>query len=181
MAGAAGAALVGMVARLTVGKKGFEDVAARMGEIERAADGARAKFLELADRDAASFDAVMAAFKLPRDDEEQKAVRTEAIQRAMVGAAEVPMDTARAAVAVMELAREVTETGNPQASSDGAAAAELLASACRAALRNVEINLASIKDEATVEGLMAETDVIEHRAEELRAAATAAFRTRLGS
>jgi glutamate formiminotransferase / formiminotetrahydrofolate cyclodeaminase len=177
--GAAGAALVAMVARLTIGKKGLETVGARMREIASSADEARASLLELADRDAASFDAVMAAYALPKETDEDKAIRQEAIQRAMAGAADVPMQTARQAVEVMELAREVTETGNPASSSDGAAAAELLAASCRAAVRNIEINAASIKDAVRAATFREESRALVGRAEELAAATTESFTSRL--
>jgi formiminotetrahydrofolate cyclodeaminase len=178
--GAAGAALVAMVARLTVGKSGFEAAEPRMREIVDAADQGRAALLELADRDAESFDAVMAAFKLPKDTDEQKADRSREIQRAMTGAAEVPLRTARTAVSLMELAREVTESGNPASASDGAAAAELLAAACRAAARNVEINVGSIKDVDAASALSGEAGDLVRRADELRDATVGAFRATLG-
>jgi len=97
----------------------------------------------------------------------------------MTGAAEVPLETARIAVSVMGLAREVTETGNPSAASDGAAAAELLAGACRAAVRNVEINVGSIRDQDAARALRAEGESLLERADELLAATVAAFRSRL--
>jgi glutamate formiminotransferase / formiminotetrahydrofolate cyclodeaminase len=147
VAGATGAALVAMVARLTVGRKGYEDVAERMGEIVVAADAGRAELLELADRDAEAFDGVMAAFKLPKATDNEKAARSAAIQTAMAGAAEVPLDVARRAADLMDMAREVTERGNDQAASDGAVAAQMLRAAVEGALYNVEINAASLKDE----------------------------------
>ena len=150
-----------------------------MREIVAAADEGRAALLELADLDARSFDAVMAAYKMPKDADEQKAERSRAIQRAMTGAAEVPLQTARAAVSLLELAREVTEKGNPASASDGAAAAELLAAACRAAVRNVEINVGSIKDQNAVAALGGEGDDLVLRANELRDATVAAFRATL--
>ena len=176
--GAAGAALVAMVARLTLG--GLEAVEGRMREIVAAADEGRASLLQLADRDAQSFDAVMAAFKMPKDTDELKAERSHVIQRTMTGAAEVPLETARAALSLMELAHEVTEKGNPASASDGAAAAELLAAACRAAVRNVEINAGSIKDPAAASALSGEGNDLVRRADELRDATVAAFRATLG-
>jgi len=179
VAGAAGASLVAMVARLTEGKRGFEQLEGRIREIETAADEARGSLLGLADRDAASFDAVMAAYRRPKETEEDKRARQEAIQVAMAGAAEVPLETARIAVSVMGLAREVTETGNPSAASDGAAAAELLAGACRAAVRNVEINVGSIRDQDSAQALRSEGESLLERADELLAATVAAFKSRL--
>lgn len=179
VAGAAGAALVAMVARLTIGKKGFEAAESRMREIVTAADEGRAALLELADLDAKSFDEVMAAFKLPKESDEDKAARSQAIQRAMAGASEVPLRTARMAVSLMELAMEVTESGNPASASDGVAAAELLAAACRAAVANVEINAGSIKDEAAASALRREGEELLRRADQLREATAGAFRASL--
>jgi formiminotetrahydrofolate cyclodeaminase len=79
----------------------------------------------------------------------------------------------------MELAREVTEKGNPASASDGVAAAELLASACRAAVANVEINAGSIKDEAAASALRREGEELLRRADQLREATAGAFRASL--
>ena len=179
LTGAAGAALVAMVARLTAGKKGFEPLEGRMREIEQAAEDAREAFARLADRDAEAFDQVMRAFRMPKETDQQKAARHEAIQRGLTGAAQVPLETARAAVGLMEAAREVTAQGNPSAASDGAAAAELLAAACRAAVRNVQINAASITDEWLKGGLASDASSLLARADELLAATGEAFASRL--
>ena len=80
IAAATGAALIAMVGRLTVGKAGFEDVDERMRALVARADVARVAFLELADRDAHAFDGVMVAFKMPKETDEQRAVRSAAIQ-----------------------------------------------------------------------------------------------------
>ncbi|MGZ4128686.1 MAG: glutamate formimidoyltransferase, partial [Actinomycetota bacterium] len=176
---ATGAALVAMSARLTAGKKGFEGVTPRMNEIVVRADAARATLAGLGDRDAESFAAVMAAYKLPKATDDEKAARTAAVQSALVGASEVPLETARAAVDMLELAREVVETGNTNVASDAAAAAELLAAAIRGACRNIEINVASIKDAGFAEKLRGECDGLCARAAELAAAATVAFRSKI--
>ena len=90
LAGAIGTSLVAMVARVTIGKKGFEQVQDRMEQIVAEADAARAEFLGLADLDAEAFDSVMQAYRLPKEADEDKRARSEAIQRAMTAAAEVP-------------------------------------------------------------------------------------------
>jgi len=134
VAGAAGAALVAMVGRLTDGKHGYEAVWERMREIVAAADEARAAFLSLADRDTVAFDAVMDAFRMPKDTDQERAVRSESIQRAYVDAAGVPAEVARRAVDLMGAAVEAVESGNANAASDGVAAAHLLFAAAQAAL-----------------------------------------------
>jgi glutamate formiminotransferase/formiminotetrahydrofolate cyclodeaminase len=179
LAGAVGSSLVAMVARLTVGKKGFEQVQGRMEQIVAEADAVRVEFLSLADLDAEAFDGVMQAYRLPKETDEDKKARSEAIQRAMTAAAEVPARVARRGVAVLDLAREVTATGNPNAASDGGAAAQILRSAVEGALANVEINLASLKDADLTSRLRAEVETLRGQSEEAVAATVAAFHQRL--
>ncbi len=181
LAGAGAAALIAMVARLTVGKKAYEDVSARMSEIAAMADGLREEFLVLADRDAEAFNAVMAAYRLAKSSDAEKAERSAAIQRAFAGAAETPLEVARRAASALDLAREVTEAGNDQAASDGATAAHLLLAAARGALANVAINVASIKDPETVASLRGESVQLAVRAAEVAEATGAAFDHRIGS
>src|SRR5918995_213784 len=106
MAGATGAALIAMVGRLTVGRPGAEDIDERMRALVGRADGARAEFLILGDRDAEAFEVVMTAFRLPKASDVEKAARTDAIQRGLEGAAAVPLEIARRAVDLMELAED---------------------------------------------------------------------------
>lgn len=179
LSGAAGAALVAMVARLTVGRKAFEEVDARMREVIATADAARAAFLDFADRDAEAFEMVMAAFKMPRETDEEKAERSVAVQRAFTAAADVPLEIARHAVALMDSAREAVETGNPNAASDGASGAQLLACATECALYNVEINVASLKDAAAVRRYSEEVASLRAKAAELRAWTETRFHDRL--
>ena len=126
-----------------------------------------------------AFDKVMASYKLPKETDEERAGRSAAIQAAMIGAANVPLDVTRLAVDALELAREVTESGNVNAVSDGAAAAQLLAASTWAALANVEINLASIKEPDFVETTRFDIERLRTRAEDARAGAEAAFTARL--
>jgi glutamate formiminotransferase/formiminotetrahydrofolate cyclodeaminase len=179
VAGAAGAALVSMVARLTRGKKGYEEHDARMQSLSLEADRAREELLDLADRDAAAFDQVMAAYRLPKETDEEKAARGAAIQSAMAGAAEVPMTVARRTAALLDVAREVTEVGNANAASDGAAAGAVLFAAARAALANVDINVAAMKDAEHGARLREEAASIRERSETLLRATNEAFASRL--
>jgi len=179
LAGAAGAALVAMVARLTAGKKGYEATEARTQQIVAEADAARAEFLALADRDAAAFDEVIGAYRLPKESDADKAARSAAIQRALGSAAEVPLRVAELAVSLLEPAREATGAGIPTAASDGAAAGQLLFAAAQAALRNVEINVASMKDPDQVRRMRESAASLQRRSEELLAATNETFRARL--
>jgi methenyltetrahydrofolate cyclohydrolase len=177
--GAAGAALVAMVGRLTDGKRGYEAVWERMRGIVSAADRARAAFLSLADRDTAAFDAVMGAFRMPKDTDEDRAARSEAIQRAYVDAAGVPAEVARRAVDLMAAAVEAVESGNANAASDGVAAANLLFAAAQAALANVLINASSIRDQTAARRLRSEAEALDGRSRGRLAAAGDAFRRTL--
>ncbi len=179
VSGAAGAALISMVCRLTIGKEAYEDVEPRMRAYLEEAEAARPAFLELADRDAAAFDDVMAAFRLPKDDDRQRAERSAAIQRAYEGAARVPLEVAQRAAALIEVAKTVTELGNANAASDGVSAAHVLHAAAHSALANVAINAAGLKDESVAAGLRAEVDALRDRTEGLLHSAQAAFAARV--
>ncbi len=180
LVGAIGAALVSMVCRLTIDKKGYEEVSERCRAILPEADEAREALVALADRDASAFDGVMAAFKMPKDTDEEKAARSAAIQRGYEVAAEAPLEIARRVISVMELALEVTEMGNVNAASDGSSAAQALAAAISCAIYNVEINAAALKDEGKTAAMREETASLREAAEELLEAAEAAFHVRLG-
>jgi len=173
------AALIAMVGRLTVGKEEFSDVAERMQVLIAEGDAARGTFLALADRDAHAFDGVMAAFKMPKGTDEEKRERSAAIQAGYLDAATVPMEIARKAVALMELALEVTATGNPAAASDGWSGAGCAYAAVLCAMANVEINAAAIKDEGARAALVDEVTSVRSRAEQLLREGQTAFQMRI--
>ncbi|MGZ8583279.1 MAG: cyclodeaminase/cyclohydrolase family protein [Actinomycetota bacterium] len=179
IAGATGAALIAMVGRLTLGKPGFEDLEERMLALVDRADAARAEFLALGDRDAESFEAVMSAFRMLKETDVEKASRSEAIQRGLEHAAGVPLEIARRAVDIMELAEDATAMGNPNAASDGMSAAGMLLGAVIAARANVEINAAGLKDEARRGALLEEVAAIRDRADTLLEQCREAFGLRL--
>jgi methenyltetrahydrofolate cyclohydrolase len=180
LSGATGAALISMVSNLTIGKRGYEEAEERMRWVLDEAEAARTDFLELADRDATAFDAVMAAFKMPKETDGEKAVRSKAIQAGYESAARVPLEIAKRATELMELARETTEIGNVQAASDGACAGQALASAVWCATYNVEINAAALKDPAKAQALRDEVSAIRASTAALLDATNAAFGSRIG-
>jgi formiminotetrahydrofolate cyclodeaminase len=139
LAGALGACLVAMVARLTSGA---------LDEVEEEADRLRHELLALVDEDAAAFDRVMAAFRLPKGTAAEQAARSEAIQAGYRRAVEPPSDVGERALRLLELALQVAERGNPNAVSDAGVAAELALAALEGAALNVRINLSSITDAA---------------------------------
>jgi formiminotetrahydrofolate cyclodeaminase len=170
-----------MVARLTIGKEGYEDLDSAMRAMAEDADRARQEFLTFADRDAEAFDEVMRAVRMPKGTDEERASRSAAMAAAFAAAADVPLRVARLAVDLLDLAAESIRSGNANAASDGAAGAQMLAAAARSAIYNVEINIGSIRDASLVERLRAEIASLEARAGELADRAGAAFHDRAGA
>jgi len=179
VAGATGAALIEMVANLTLGRAGYEEVQERMGAILAEAETARAALLDLADRDASAFDGVMAAFKMPKETEADKAARSAAIQQGYLAAAQVPLEIAKRVSGLMELAREVTANGNEAAASDGASAAQCLSAGVWAATFNVEINAAALKDADAAAALRDEVAALRAETTALLEATNRAFAERI--
>ena len=143
---AMGAGLVSMVTGLTMGKKKYAEVEAQMQAIRVHAEKLRQDLSNAVETDAAAFEAVMGAFRLPKNTPEEKEVRTTAIQTATLNAAHVPLHVAEGAVKVMELALRCVESANVNAISDAASAAVMAKAGLTAAGYNVRINVASLED-----------------------------------
>ena len=158
--GAMGAALVGMVCRLTIGRKGYEAVDAELRSVLEKCEAAGARLADLARADVEAVDALMATYRLPKDTPERAVARTDAIQAALRDASEVPMDCARAAAAVIALCAPAVEKGNRTAVSDAGAGALAAHAALRAAALNVQANTALITDRAYAESRLAELDAL---------------------
>lgn len=163
-AGAVGAALVGMVARLTVGKKKYAEVETDMKAAAEQADSLRSQLVKAVARDAEAFGAVMAALKMPKESDQQKAARAEALEAATHGAAEVPLEVCRLAVEVMGLAALVAERGNVNAASDAGAAGAMAKASLEAAGMNVRINANSASDATAVRAWLDELTELDERA-----------------
>lgn len=160
VSGATAAALAEMVCNLTIGKDRYADVESMMREHREELSGLRAHLLTLADDDAAAFDDVMEAFRMPKGDE-----RSRAIQDASKHAAEVPMETAEHCMMVLQHAEAIAAKGNQNSVTDAGTAALLAHAGLHAALYNVRINLAGIDDDDFC-GDMADTvDELVGRAE----------------
>ncbi|MGP1461982.1 cyclodeaminase/cyclohydrolase family protein [Tannerella sp.] len=159
--GSLAASLAAMVANLTVGRKKYAEVNDEMEELSARLTGLSAQLLNDVDRDAEAYDRVFAAFKLPKETDEEKAVRTEAVQRETKYAAEVPMEVARTAHAMLPLIDTVARKGNSNAVTDACVAMMCARTAVLGALLNVRINLTSITDEAFVKEMSAEAERLE--------------------
>jgi len=146
--GAMGAALVSMVANLTVGKKNYEAVTDDMQEMLATAERLRAELISMIRDDVEAFDQVMGAYGLPRDTDAQKEARGAAIQAALKTATDVPLACARLSREVMELSLPMAEKGNGNVISDAGVAVLAAQAALRSAALNVYINVGAIKDAA---------------------------------
>jgi formiminotetrahydrofolate cyclodeaminase len=171
--GALAAGLTEMVANLTIGKKGYEAVEDDMKALADRAAKLRIKLTGSIDKDADAYTGVMAAFKLPKTTDAETAVRKQKIQYAIKHAALVPLEVARDAVAVIELAGAAIDKGNKNAASDGAVAAMNARTGALAAIYNVKINLGAIDDERFVEELTQEVKELESRINKKETAALA--------
>ncbi len=150
MGGALGAALVSMVCNLTIGKKGYEAVDQEMRRLLEQSEAIRLEMPRLLEADTQAYGQVMEAYRLPRTTDEEKKAREELLQQRFRAAAEVPMTIAERCAQIVNLALPAAKMGNKWAVSDAGVGA-LFGEAClRAALLNVEINLASINDAAYV-------------------------------
>jgi formiminotetrahydrofolate cyclodeaminase len=161
LSAAIAASLSEMVANLTIGKRGFEAVEAEMREIAKNAVRYRKKLVKDIERDSNAFNDVMAAFKLPNDTEQEQNKRKRAIQEALKNASLVPLDVAKDAFKIIELAEKIVKRGNKNAVTDAAVAAMMARTAVLSALYNVKINLSSIKDMGFVEKVREEIKHME--------------------
>jgi formiminotetrahydrofolate cyclodeaminase len=152
IAGAMAAALVGMVARLSVGKKDLE-TADYYHAIDKEAQALSRELFAGGRRDSRAFEAVQASIKLPQATVEQKQVRRAAIQGAMVQAAQVPLANAEVCRRVIDLCTRLKARSNPNAASDLECARYLARAGLLGCLANVEINLPLIGDERRVEAI----------------------------
>lgn len=165
LAGALSAALSRMVCNLTIGRKG-NDAALdeRMAGIERKAAELGRLLIEGVDRDAEAYVQVMKGYRMPKTSEAEGAAREAAIQEALKEATRAPLDAARAACTLIDLAKEAVTYGNKNAYSDGVAAELCARAAVLGAAANVRINLPSIKDEAFRESTLSEIEALEKKA-----------------
>ena len=146
--GALGASLVKMLAGLTVGRPKYAAHDALMKAVVQGAGESAERLLALADEDAKAYDAVSAAYRMPKATPEEQAARTAAVQAAMKGAIEPPLKVMEECLEAIGLAKNAVAVGNANAASDGAAGAEFCRSAMVVAAYNVRINLVSITDAA---------------------------------
>jgi glutamate formiminotransferase/formiminotetrahydrofolate cyclodeaminase len=158
--GALAAALAQMVAGLTVGKKRYAAIEAEMRQLGVRAASLGSRLAQLVDADARAYGAVSEAYRMPKEPAEAATARQRAIEHALIGAAEVPLETARVCAEVADVAAAVAARGNTNAVSDAGVAALLADAASRGAAYNVRINVAALPDRTVGAALATEAQRI---------------------
>ncbi|GHT04073.1 methenyltetrahydrofolate cyclohydrolase [Bacteroidia bacterium] len=164
LCGALSAALGQMVTNLTIGRKKYADQEESMKEMAVVFNSYLDEFALDIDKDSDAYDAVFSAYKLPKETEEEKVVRSQKIQEATKIAAEVPLLVAQKAYKLMDFISMVAKTGNQNAVTDACVSMMCARTAVLGALLNVRINLSSLKDQEYVDHLKKESDFLEAKA-----------------
>ncbi len=147
LAGGIGAALTAMVSGLTIGKKKYAEVQDLVIDAQKKGVALQARFIDVMDRDTEAFNVVSAAFGMPKDNDEQKAARSAAIQNGLKGCTKTPFEMMELAAEAIDLLASIVGKSNDSAASDLGVAALSLKSAMQGAWLNVLINIGSIKDQ----------------------------------
>jgi len=179
--GAVGAALVSMVANLTIGKKNYEAFEADLKETNARAEKLRAELTAAIDEDVVAFNAVMGAYGLPRGTDEEKAARASAIQAALKQATDAPLRAVKACHEVIKLSAVVADKGNLNVISDAGVAVLAANAGLRSAALNVFINAKSIKDREFAEIRLGEVNALTDLAAQKTEEVYAIVRGKIGS
>ncbi|MHC4307657.1 MAG: cyclodeaminase/cyclohydrolase family protein [Planctomycetota bacterium] len=164
LSAALAASLTEMVANLTIGKQGYDDVEDEMKTIAQDALRLKSKFVSAIDKDSNAYNDVIAAIKLPGDTEAEKRHREEMVQIGLKQATLVPMAVAEDAIRVMELAGKAVTKGNKNTITDGAVGVMMAKTAVLSSLYNVKINLRTIKDKAFIDEISKQVKELEQNA-----------------
>jgi methenyltetrahydrofolate cyclohydrolase len=179
--GAIGAALVSMVANLTIGKKNYEAVEDDLKAARAEAERLRAELTAAIEEDVVAFNSVMGSYGLPRATDEDKAARTAAIQAALKEATLAPLRAVKACFEVILLSEAAADKGNLNVISDAGVAVLAANAGLRSAALNVYINAKSIKDRAFAEEQIAAVEALLAQAAEKTEAVYATVRGKIGS
>ena len=163
--GALGAALGTMVANLSAHKRGWDDRWKEFSDWAEKGQAIMNELVSLVDEDTAAFDKIMAAFGLPKGNDEEKAAREKAIEDATLYASQVPLRTMKASFRVFEVARAMATEGNPNSVSDAGVGALAARSAVLGACLNVKINAVGLADKVKAAELISEAEEIAAKAE----------------
>jgi methenyltetrahydrofolate cyclohydrolase len=178
--GAMGAGLISMVCNVTIGKKGMEEAAAEMRAVGSESEALRLRLTGMIAEDIAAFDSLMAAYRLPKSTDAEKAQRGAAIQNSLVGATNTPLRCARACADVIKLSRRAAQHGFSGVISDAGVGVLAAQTALRSAALNVEINAPLLEDRAFAAEAANELEGLLEFCSRESEAVFALVRTRLG-
>jgi formiminotetrahydrofolate cyclodeaminase len=168
LAGSLGAALAAMVAHFTAKRKGSMELEEQIEQNLQASLRLQRLLQEDVDRDTAAYNSVVAAYRMPRESEAERAARTRAIQESLQEATRLPLQVAQRSLEVLALACWALTEGNPNTWSDAVVAALMAQSGIEGALANVAINLKGIKDDTFKEEMIDRAKAIRREAALLR-------------
>jgi len=175
-----GGSMIAMVANLTLGKKGYEDFQDETKDIlDRVTKGIN-ELKELTLKDMQAFDDYMKCFRMPKETEEEKAARKEAIQKAAKNATLVPLTICRTCAELLRQADRLSRFGNKMAISDVGVGAYVCEAALRACMLSVDINLPTIKDQDFVNDVLNQRARLFAEAEDLKTKALAYVKEKMG-
>ena len=167
LAGAMGAALGAMVWRLTQAKGSSNLSEERLDDLIGDLDRLQVSLMAAFDRDAVSYEGVLAAMRLPKQSDAERAGRAVAIEAATRVATEVPLETARLCGEVLHRCAAAASLGHAQAVTDAGVGAQMAFAGLVGALYNVEVNLDSLSDKAFCAATSAEAALLRLAAEEV--------------
>jgi len=179
LAAALSASLICMVANLTVGKKGFEDVRGEMERILKEALSIKDRSLEIMAKDVEAFRRVLEAYRLPKETPSQREQRSRRIEEAYKEAIEPPLEVIEDALRLLSLCETLVERGNPSAISDAAVALYLAEAALKGGVSNVIINLNNLKDEGLRGSIRERIEGLQERAKALKERVEAVLSSKL--
>ncbi|TSA28184.1 MAG: hypothetical protein D4R68_04355 [Ignavibacteriales bacterium] len=160
LCGALSSSLGIMVCNLTIGKKKYADVEIEMIRLKEKLENIQKKFIELGQKDNASFDKVMDAFKLPKETEQEKNIRSKAIEEATIGATSAPMEVIQSSKALLPILEVIIDKGNRNSISDAGVAVALVRTAANGAYLNVLINCSSLNNQTIAGELKKTADIL---------------------
>lgn len=173
------AAMVCMVANLTLGKKGYEKFQSDTEEILAEAKGIMDRLKILTEKDMAVYQAFRDAGQLPSVTDEEKSIKKETVDKALIQATLVPLEIGRECIQIMDLALKLAPFGNKNAISDVGVGIYLAEAALKAAMLSVDINLQSLQDDGFKIDITSEKAKLLEKTEELKIFALAEVKKRI--
>lgn len=167
LSAASAAALAGLVANVTLGKKGYENVQEEMKEILHKTLKLREQFVQAMDEDAYAFTLVLDALRLPKATEEEIVKRNQALQQSLERATRAPLKLAQGICSLMELIEALASRGNKNALGDTVTAANLSKAAIASCLYNAKENLKAISNPKIVQDILKDIAAIEAKLKEI--------------